>query len=173
MTADMKLLLDAAPETYEVDLRFGREIAAQRAHAALLHKKQIRPSIFLNTGLVRQKGKIHEIANRTDLSPLTDPSNSAISYLWTSERNSLLRLQDRGRQPASGSYDDFALRLDLVMSAPDIGERTALTLIIRIPELDHVSRGSRRCRPLRQPAETSSAHVLEHAVCRRKHSLSL
>ena len=36
--------------------------------------------------------------------------------------------------------DDLALRLDLVLSIPGIGERTAMALIIRMPELGRVSR---------------------------------
>lgn len=37
-------------------------------------------------------------------------------------------------------YDDLARRLDLVLSIPGIAERTALSLIIRMPELGRVSR---------------------------------
>jgi transposase len=38
------------------------------------------------------------------------------------------------------AYDDLATRLDLVLSIPGIGERTALALIVRMPELGRVSR---------------------------------
>jgi len=38
------------------------------------------------------------------------------------------------------AYGDLARRLDLVLSIPGIGERTALALIIRMPELGRVSR---------------------------------
>ena len=38
------------------------------------------------------------------------------------------------------AHADLARRLALVMSVPGIGERTALTLIIRMPELGRVSR---------------------------------
>jgi transposase len=38
------------------------------------------------------------------------------------------------------AQDDLARRLDLVLSVPGIGERTALALIIRMPELGRVSR---------------------------------
>jgi transposase len=38
------------------------------------------------------------------------------------------------------AHDDLARRLDLVLSVPGIGERTALSLIIRMPELGRVSR---------------------------------
>jgi len=38
------------------------------------------------------------------------------------------------------AHDDLALRLDLVLSIPGIGERTALALIVRMPELGQVSR---------------------------------
>ena len=37
-------------------------------------------------------------------------------------------------------HDDLARRLDLVLSIPGIGERTALALVIRMPELGRVSR---------------------------------
>jgi transposase len=37
-------------------------------------------------------------------------------------------------------HDDLAKRLDLVLSVPGIGERTALALIIRMPELGRISR---------------------------------
>jgi transposase len=38
------------------------------------------------------------------------------------------------------AHDDLAMRIDLVLSIPGIGERTALALIIRMPELGQVSR---------------------------------
>ena len=38
------------------------------------------------------------------------------------------------------AYDDLAKRLKLVLSVPGIGERTALALVIRMPELGRVSR---------------------------------
>jgi len=38
------------------------------------------------------------------------------------------------------AHGDLAARLDLVLSIPGIGERTALAILIRMPELGHVSR---------------------------------
>jgi transposase len=38
------------------------------------------------------------------------------------------------------AHDDLARRLDLVLSVPGIGERTAVALIIRMPELGRISR---------------------------------
>jgi transposase len=38
------------------------------------------------------------------------------------------------------SHEDLAKRFDLVLSIPGIGERTALALIIRMPELGQISR---------------------------------
>jgi transposase len=38
------------------------------------------------------------------------------------------------------AHHDLAVRLDLVMSIPGIGERTALALLVRMPELGRVSR---------------------------------
>jgi transposase len=38
------------------------------------------------------------------------------------------------------AHHDLALRLDLVLSVPGIGERTALALVIRMPELGRLSR---------------------------------
>jgi transposase len=37
-------------------------------------------------------------------------------------------------------HDDLARRLDLVLSIPGIGERTALSIVLRMPELGQVSR---------------------------------
>ncbi len=47
------------------------------------------------------------------------------------------------------AHGDLARRLDLVLSIPGIGERTALALLIRMPELGQVSREESRsaCRP--------------------------
>jgi len=47
----------------------------------------------------------------------------------------LLRIASKLR-----AHDDLAQRLDLVLSVPGIGERTALAIIIRMPELGRVSR---------------------------------
>jgi transposase len=38
------------------------------------------------------------------------------------------------------AYDDLARRLDLVCSVPGIGERTALAIVIRMPEIGRVTR---------------------------------
>jgi transposase len=38
------------------------------------------------------------------------------------------------------AHDDLAKRLELVLSVPGIGERTALALLIRMPELGRISR---------------------------------
>ena len=38
------------------------------------------------------------------------------------------------------THDDLACRLDLILSVPGIGERTALALIVRMPELGRISR---------------------------------
>jgi len=38
------------------------------------------------------------------------------------------------------AHDDLARRLDLVLSIPGLGERTAIALIIRMPELGRISR---------------------------------
>jgi transposase len=38
------------------------------------------------------------------------------------------------------AHDDLACRLDLVLSIPGLGERTAIALIVRMPELGRISR---------------------------------
>jgi len=56
------------------------------------------------------------------------------------------RLSQRGEDErkrllaAVQQYDDLAARFDLVQSVPSIGERTALCIVIRLPELGQVSR---------------------------------
>jgi transposase len=41
---------------------------------------------------------------------------------------------------ALARHDDLARRLNLVLSVPGIGERTALAILIRLPELGHITR---------------------------------
>jgi transposase len=58
-----------------------------------------------------------------------------IARLKTRRSAEMLRIVKQLR-----AYEDLARRLDLVLSVPGIGERTALALIIRMPELGRVSR---------------------------------
>ena len=58
-----------------------------------------------------------------------------IDALKTRRAAELLRIAKALR-----AHDDLARRLDLVLSVPGIGERTALALIIRMPELGRISR---------------------------------
>jgi transposase len=53
-----------------------------------------------------------------------------------------LRCEDERKRLAAAlrQYDDLAARFDLVQSVPSIGERTALCIVIRLPELGQVSR---------------------------------
>jgi transposase len=50
------------------------------------------------------------------------------------------RAQIRGIAKQLRAHRDLAARLDLVLSIPGIGERTALALLIRMPELGRISR---------------------------------
>lgn len=52
------------------------------------------------------------------------------------------------------SYQDLAFRLDLVLSIPGIGKRTALALIVRMPELGQVSREEAPRLPVLLPTTT-------------------
>jgi transposase len=58
-----------------------------------------------------------------------------VARLKTRRRAEMRRIASHLR-----THDDLARRLDLVLSIPGIGERTALALIIRMPELGRVSR---------------------------------
>ena len=58
-----------------------------------------------------------------------------IARLKTRRSSELLRIVTQLRV-----HDDLGHRLDLVLSVPGIGERTALALIIRMPELGRISR---------------------------------
>jgi transposase len=58
-----------------------------------------------------------------------------IARLKARRKAELLRIVKRLR-----AHDDLAQRLDLVLSVPGIGERTALALVIRMPELGRISR---------------------------------
>jgi transposase len=60
---------------------------------------------------------------------------SDIARLKARRSAELLRIVNRLR-----AHKDLARRLDLVLSVPGIGERTALPLIVRMPELGRISR---------------------------------
>ncbi len=63
---------------------------------------------------------------------------------WAStEIKRLIRMRDRERRRlirTIRSHDDLARRLDLMLSVPGVAEPTALTLVIRMPELGHLTR---------------------------------
>lgn len=59
-----------------------------------------------------------------------------ITRLKARRRAELRRIADKLR-----AHDDLAGRLDLVLSIPGIGERTAIALVVRLPELGKISRG--------------------------------
>ncbi|MBK8211811.1 MAG: IS110 family transposase [Rhodospirillales bacterium] len=59
-----------------------------------------------------------------------------ITRLKARRRTELRRIADKLR-----AHDDLARRLDLVLSIPGIGERTAIALVVRLPELGKVGRG--------------------------------
>ena len=77
---------------------------------------------------------------KTRLEHIDEPSlrrlvNSDIARLKARKAAQIRYLAKRLR-----TYGDLARRLDLVLSIPGIGERTALTLLIRMPELGQISR---------------------------------
>jgi len=80
---------------------------------------------------VRQKTRLEHVSERRIRSAI-ERSVAALTRLATAER---MRLEATLRRHA-----DLARRLDLVMSIPAIGPRTALTLIVRMPELGRLSR---------------------------------
>jgi transposase len=77
---------------------------------------------------------------KTRLEHIHDPRlrrmvEADIARLKARRAAELLRIAGRLR-----AHRDLARRLDLVLSVPGIGERTALALIIRMPELGRISR---------------------------------
>ena len=77
---------------------------------------------------------------KTRLEHVDDPRRrrlviADIARLKARRTAELLRIVSRLR-----AHDDLARRLDLVLSVPGIGERTALALVIRMPELGRVNR---------------------------------
>jgi transposase len=77
---------------------------------------------------------------KTRLEHVDDPRRrrlvmADIARLKTRRAAEMLRIVRQLR-----AHDDLARRLDLVLSVPGIGERTALALVIRMPELGRVSR---------------------------------
>ncbi len=77
---------------------------------------------------------------KTRLEHITQPrlrrlALADIKRLHTRRATELKRLAQALRR-----HDDLAGRLDLVLSVPGIGERTALALVLRMPELGYVTR---------------------------------
>jgi transposase len=56
------------------------------------------------------------------------------------------------------AHHDLAVRLDLVMSIPGIGERTALALLVRMPELGRISREEAAALAGLAPFDNDSGH---------------
>jgi transposase len=81
--------------------------------------------------MVRLKTRLEHI----DDSRLRKIVITDIARLKTRRSVELLRIVSRLR-----AHNDLARRLDLVLSVPGIGERTALALVIRMPELGRISR---------------------------------
>ena len=85
----------------------------------------------LEEDIVRFKTRLEHI-NEPDLRRIV---NSDIVRLKTRRAAQMRDIAKRLR-----AHHDLAVRLDLVLSIPGIGERTALALIIRMPELGRISR---------------------------------
>jgi len=85
----------------------------------------------LEEDIVRIKTRLEHIADKR----LRRIAESDIKRLSKRCAEELQRLQVALRQ-----YDDLAARFDLVQSVPSIGARTALCIVIRMPELGQVSR---------------------------------
>jgi transposase len=81
--------------------------------------------------IARSKIRLEHIDNRR----LRQFVTADIARLKARRAAELLRIVKALR-----AYDDLALRLDLVLSVPGIGQRTGLALIIRMPELGRLSR---------------------------------
>jgi transposase len=81
--------------------------------------------------IVRFKTRLEQITDKR----LRRIAEADIKRLRLRREAELLRLQAKLRQ-----YEDLSRRLDLVESIPSIGMRSALCLVIRMPELGQVSR---------------------------------
>jgi transposase len=85
----------------------------------------------LEEDIARLKTRLEHISDRR----LRQLITADIVRLKTRRAAELLRIVKALR-----AHDDLARRLDLILSVPGIGERTALALIIRMPELGRISR---------------------------------
>jgi transposase len=85
----------------------------------------------LEEDIARLKTRLEHINDRR----LRQLVTADIVRLKTRRAAELLRIAKALR-----AHDDLAHRLDLILSVPGIGERTALALIIRMPELGRISR---------------------------------
>jgi transposase len=81
--------------------------------------------------IVRWKTRLEHIADKR----LQRTVKAEIRRLEKRRDGELKRLEDELR-----THDDLAKRFDLVLSIPGIGARTALSIVLRLPELGRVSR---------------------------------
>lgn len=81
--------------------------------------------------MVRLKTRLEHIEDKR----LSRMVTADIAKLKLRRAAELKRIAD-----ALNAHPDLARRLSLVLSVPGIGERTALSLVVRMPELGHISR---------------------------------
>ena len=77
---------------------------------------------------------------KTRLEHIAEPRLRRIVLADIARLKARRRSQIRDIAKQLRAHHDLAVRLDLVMSIPGIGERTALALLVRMPELGRVSR---------------------------------
>jgi transposase len=114
------------------------------ACAAMIDEQRIEPDRRL-AKLARQLTFVEQIEEdvaclKVRLEHVDDPRHRRM-MLADIARLKLRRAAELERIVAAlRDHDDLAHRLDLVLSVPGIGERTAIALIVRMPELGRISR---------------------------------
>ncbi len=77
---------------------------------------------------------------KTRLEHIADPRQRRMVEADIARLKARKAAEMRRLAAALRAHDDLARKLDLVLSVPGIGERTALALLIRMPELGQISR---------------------------------
>ena len=117
-------LIALATAAYEGEIRHSDErLASIAEHLTLIEQ--------IEEDIVRLKTRLDGFT----LATLKTKLAAEIKRLTTRRNAEIRSLRGNLRQ-----YPDLAARLDLVISIDGIGERTALTLIIRMPELGRLTR---------------------------------
>ena len=131
----VKQAVEQAERAYDLnkaaELKYGRLTMLEKQLEVAKHETTLLKEEVTEEDIARFKTRLEHI----DEPCLRRLVNSDITRLKARKAAQVRDIAKRLR-----AYSDLARRLDLVLSIPGIGERTALALLIRMPELGQISR---------------------------------